>query len=77
MPELAHLGPKDQTYSSYRDLMRRRVGEILLVSSHYDSFIMEEDGGLVEQISSKYLDLHLSRAPRLKRVSTAGEADSS
>ncbi len=72
MPELA--SPHEHPYSSYRDLMRRRVTEILLVSSQYDSFIMEEDGGLVEQISSKYLDLHLSRSPRLRRVSTASEA---
>jgi len=74
MPELQSLSPGEQPYSSYRDLMRRRITEILLVSSRYDSFIMEEDGGLVEQISSKYLDLHLSRAPRLQRVSSASEA---
>ncbi|MHC4917731.1 MAG: PEP/pyruvate-binding domain-containing protein, partial [Planctomycetota bacterium] len=74
MPEIESLSPREHPYNSYRDLMRRRVTEILLVSSQYDSFIMEEDGGLVEQISSKYLDLHLSRAPRLRRVSTAAEA---
>jgi CheY-like chemotaxis protein len=74
MPEQEGLNSGEHPYSSYRDLMRRRITEILLVSSQYDSFIMEEDGGLVEQISSKYLDLHLSRSPRLKRVSSSAEA---
>jgi CheY-like chemotaxis protein len=74
MSEGQQLTTGEEVNRSFRDLMRGRITEILLVSSPYDSFIMEEDGGLVEQISSKYLDLHLSRAPRLKRVSTAAEA---
>ncbi len=64
----------DAPGGTFRDLMQRRITEVLIVSSQYDYFIMEEDGGLVEQISSAYLDLHLSRAPRLHRAASAAEA---
>jgi hypothetical protein len=35
----------------FQDLMLFRVHEILLVSSPYDAYILEEDGRLTEQIS--------------------------
>lgn len=54
-------------------LMPRRVGEILLVASEYDAFILEEDGLLNELIFSEYSDLGLTNAPRVTRAST-GEA---
>ena len=54
-------------------LMRRRVEEILLVSSVYDAFSLEEDGLLTEAIYSEYTDLGLTHAPNVTRVST-GEA---
>jgi CheY-like chemotaxis protein len=59
---------------SLQDLMRRRVQNILFVSSLYESFIMAEDGQLNELILSKFLDLNLSQAPNLRRVSSGGEA---
>ena len=34
----------------YHDLMLHRINEILLVSSPYDSFILEEDGNFSDQI---------------------------
>ena len=37
-------------FGRYRLLMRKRIVEILLVSSIYDSFIMEEDVRLSDQI---------------------------
>ncbi len=55
-------------------LMRHRVGEILVVSSLYDSFILEEDGQLGDRILADYVDLHLRYAPRVTRVSTARKA---
>ncbi|MDX2198548.1 MAG: PEP/pyruvate-binding domain-containing protein [Phycisphaerae bacterium] len=55
-------------------LMPRRVSEILLVSSRYDSYIIEEDGLLSEMIYSEYADLGLTNAPNLTRVSTGFEA---
>ncbi len=56
------------------DLMKRRIGEILLVSSLYDSYILEEDGQLGDRILADYVDLHLRYAPRVTRVSTAKKA---
>ena len=47
---------------------------VLLVSSLYESFILEEEGLLSELITSEYLDLSLSHAPRVTRVSTHREA---
>src|SRR4030042_219408 len=54
--------------------MSKRVSEILLVSSPYDAFIMEEDGRLAERIIHEYRGLNLTRPPRLTWVSSAQEA---
>lgn len=59
---------------SLQDLMRFRVQDILFVSSLYESFIMSEDGQLNELILTKFLDLNLSQAPNLTRVSSGSEA---
>lgn len=59
---------------SLQDLMRFRVQNILFVSSLYESFIMSEDGQLNELILTKFLDLNLSQAPDLTRVSSGAEA---
>ena len=56
------------------DLMKFQIGRILLVSSLYDAFTLEEEGLLSEQISGKYEDLALSSPPRVTRVSTGEEA---
>jgi CheY-like chemotaxis protein len=57
-------------------LMKYRIIEILLVASHYDSFILEEDGQLTELVIEEYrnLDLNLRFAPRFTRASEAAEA---
>ncbi len=56
------------------DLMKFQISRILLVSSLYDAFTLEEEGLLSEQISGKYEDLALSSPPRVSRVSTGEEA---
>ncbi len=48
--------------------MQDRVHEILLVSSIYESFILEEDGRLDESLIAEYQDLGLVHLPRLRRV---------
>ncbi len=57
-----------------QDLMLFRVHEILLVSSPYDAYILEEDGRLTEQILHEYLGMNFSYAPRLWHAKTAGSA---
>ncbi|MCX7025314.1 MAG: pyruvate, phosphate dikinase [Spirochaetes bacterium] len=49
----------------FHDLMHYRVREVLLVASLYDSFILESDGALSEQIYGEYYKLNLTAAPRV------------
>jgi hypothetical protein len=61
-------------FMMFHDLMKFRVREILLVSSFYDAFVLEEDGALSERIFSEYIDLNLRFIPRITRVSSAEAA---
>ncbi|MCU0614783.1 MAG: phosphoenolpyruvate synthase PpsA [Desulfobacterales bacterium] len=54
--------------------MAHKVNEIMLVSSPYDAFIMEEDGRLAERIIHEYRGLNLSSPPMLTWVSNSKEA---
>lgn len=60
-------------FRRFHDLMPHRVREVLLVSSLYDAFILQEDGHLSEQVFLEYKELSLSSAPRFTHV-TSGEA---
>ncbi|MDJ0828410.1 MAG: PEP/pyruvate-binding domain-containing protein [Desulfobacterales bacterium] len=64
----------DLSFKVFHELMAKRVSKILLVSSPYDAFTMEEDGRLAERIIHEYRGLNLTRPPRLTWVSTAQEA---
>lgn len=61
-------------FKGIEELMPRRVREILLVSTLYDSFILEEEGRFSDKLFSEYLELNLSSPPRLTRMSTGEEA---
>src|SRR3990172_8617898 len=54
--------------------MRKRIRDVLLVSSLYDLHLFEEDGRLYELILNEYQGLHLSHSPELTRVSSGREA---
>ena len=58
----------------FQDLMRYRIMDILLVSTPYDSFILEEAGELSERLLGEFRNLDLHYAPGLTRVSTGDEA---
>ena len=64
----------DLSFKVFHELMAKKVNEILLVSTPYDAFIMEEEGRLAERIIHEYRGLNLSRPPHLTWVSTAQEA---
>lgn len=64
----------DPKFTRFHDLMQFRVREILLVSTPYDSFVLEEDGHLSDKIFSEYLDLNLQYVPRIAHASSAEEA---
>ena len=58
----------------YHHLMQRRINKILLVSSSYEGFVLEEDGRIDSQITQEYIDLNLSNPPSITRVSSSIEA---
>ena len=57
-----------------QDLILHRVHEILLIASPYDAFVLEEDGGLTEQILHEYIGMSFGNAPRIWRAETAADA---
>ena len=64
----------DLSFKVFHELMARKVNHILLVSSPYEAFIMEEEGRLAQRIIQEYRGLNLSRPPHLTWVSTARQA---
>jgi len=61
-------------FKIFHELMQSKVREILLVSSSYDAYIVEEDGSLAQRIITEYSGLNLSHPPRVIRTSSASEA---
>jgi len=61
-------------FKVFHELMRKKIRRILLVSTSYEAWIMEEDCNLSEQIINEYRGLNLSRPPRLSWVSSLSEA---
>ncbi|HEU4333411.1 MAG TPA: PEP/pyruvate-binding domain-containing protein [Candidatus Eisenbacteria bacterium] len=61
-------------FQAFQDLMPFRVQDILLVSSLYDSFTLQEDGRLNELIAGEFLELSLPHMPGLTHVSSGAEA---
>jgi hypothetical protein len=58
----------------FEKLMPYRIRDILLVSSLYDSFILEQDGHLTEMLLTEYAVLNLTYAPTVTRASSGAEA---
>ncbi len=61
-------------FGGFHNLMPNRIHSVLLVSSLYESFILEEDGLISEMITSEFMDMKLSSAPRVAGVSTGQQA---
>ncbi|HNL25461.1 MAG TPA: hypothetical protein PKO47_01635, partial [bacterium] len=59
---------------NFQELMRFKVRDILLISSLYDSYILEEDGRLFELIQEEYRGLDMNQAPDIIHVSNGTEA---
>ncbi|UCF84546.1 MAG: phosphoenolpyruvate synthase/pyruvate phosphate dikinase [Desulfobacteraceae bacterium] len=60
-----------ERFKAFHELMANKIREILLVSSPYDAFIIEEDGSLASRIINEYRGLNLSQPPRVTRTSSA------
>lgn len=50
--------------TSFNKLMRRRIYHVLLISSSYDAFMLEDDGRIDEQIFQEYVSLSLRYPPQ-------------
>ena len=58
----------------FHDLMWHRISEVLLVSSPYDAYILEQDGQLTEQVFREYSKLSLPAPPRFTHAASGEEA---
>lgn len=61
-------------FKVFHDLMQKKVEQVLLISTSYEAWIMEEDCRLSEHIVHEYKGLNLSRPPRLTWVSSTRRA---
>jgi len=67
-------GDHAQLRDMFHTLMPFKVREILLVSSLYDAFVIEEEGLISELIIGEYRHLLLSSPPRVARASSGYKA---
>jgi DNA-binding NarL/FixJ family response regulator len=58
----------------FNQLMQRRIRSVLLVSTPYDAFVIQEEGNLTEQIFLEYKALSLSSAPHVTHCATEQQA---
>ncbi len=70
--EIAYLGLFAET--AFTHLMQNRIQSVLLISSSYDAFMLEEDGRIEEQIFNEYVTLNLRYPPKFIQVNSAEEA---
>ena len=70
------LNPKKYYFidTSFNLMMKRRIYQILLISSTYDSFMLEEDGRIDESIFMEYVSLNLRYPPQFIKVTSEKEA---
>ncbi len=66
--------PTGNRFKVFQALMRYRIRDILLVSSQYNLFLLEEDGRIYEFLRKEYFQLNLSHSPEIIRVSSGEEA---
>lgn len=60
--------------TSFDTLMKKRIYNVLLISSAYDAFILEEDGRIDEQIFNEYVSLNLRYPPQFIQVTNEEKA---
>lgn len=68
------FGDMKARFSGIHDLMKFRVTEILLISTAYDAYVLEEDGRLAEQIYHHFNDLSIPFIPRIHWVADEEDA---
>lgn len=71
IPNLKDLVLRDTPFAN---LMNKRIYNVLLIATKYDSFMLEDDGRVDEQIFNEYTSLSLRYPPRFTQVTTEEEA---
>lgn len=71
IPDVKDFRFKDTSFAS---LMTKRIYNVLLIATPYDSFILEDDGRIDELIFNEYVSLNLSNPPRFKQVRSVMDA---
>lgn len=71
IPNIKQFRFKD---TSFANLMNKRIYNVLLVATKYDSFMLEDDGRIDEQIFNEYMSLNLRYPPRFTQVSSDADA---
>ena len=71
IPNLKDLVFRDTPFSN---LMNKRIYNVLIIATKYDSFMLEDDGRVDEQIFNEYTSLSLRYPPRFTQVTTEEEA---
>ena len=71
IPNLKDLVFRDTPFAN---LMNKRLYNVLLIATKYDSFMLEDDGRVDEQIFNEYTSLSLRYPPRFTQVTTEEEA---
>jgi len=60
--------------TAFNNLMVNRIYHVLLISSNYDAFILEDDGRINEQIFNEYVALNLRYPPQFIQVDSEEKA---
>jgi len=60
----------------FHHLMQKQIKEILLISSIFDAYVLEQDSRLSEQVYGEYKQLNLMMAPRITTISFTDDIDS-
>jgi CheY-like chemotaxis protein len=76
MTNRKYLDPKEYYFidTSFNLLMKKRIYQVLLISSTYDAFMLEEDGRIDETIFMEYVSLSLRYPPQFIKVTSEEEA---
>jgi DNA-binding NarL/FixJ family response regulator len=74
MPGKSSLSKHFYHDTSFDTLMKWRIYHVLLISSAYDAFILEEDGRIDEQIFNEYVSLNLRYPPQFIQVTNEEKA---
>lgn len=61
----------DFSMTEFGGLMQKRIRTVLIISSNYDFFMLEEDGRIDEQIFNEYVSLSLRYPPIFVKASSA------